>query len=776
MPLKTWLVIPYALTSFIAAALLFSAEPMLGKMALPPLGGTPAVWNTCLLFFQATLLAGYLLAMAASRVGDFARWTVVMVLGLLLTLGYLVQPIALGLESPSREQPAISLLAALIAAAALPLALIAATSPLTQHWFARTDHPRAHDPYFLYAASNAGSLSALLAYPLWIEPNLSLTAQSLIWRQAYAVFAVLLLVCGILAMPRGSTASTGVVDVVGGTPTLRDWLRWIAPAAIPSSWLLGVTTFLTTNLAAMPLLWVIPMAVFLIAFILSFAGSTRPVAWRMSRIFPWAALAVVLVQLAGFVHVVWLPLHLGAFFLGCLVCNVRLAGARPPARYTTSFYLAIAVGGVLGGAFNALAAPAVFNGLAEYPLAVVCGCLVFPGGKADPIGRPWKPIMIPLLLLACTLPLTLGLFHSNESLIGVFLLIAASGLGVYATVKAGEQPIRFALTVGAVLLAGASATDPAGTTLFRSRDFHGIVRVTFDRAANCRRLLHGGTLHGEQNLDPSLRLEPRTYFTRSGPVGDLFRIRRGKPAGDVAVVGLGIGTLAAYAKPGEIWTFYELDPTVVRIARDPAYFTYLAGSQAASQEFVTGDARVRIREAGDRRFSLIVLDAFSADAVPVHLISREAIRLYLSKLAPGGLLAFNITNGYVDFEAVIGLQAEDAGLACRVRRDVRVSPDERKEGKRGSIWAVMGRAEADLRDLAADPRWYPPRTRPRARPWTDDFSDLASYLLIFKRHASEDGRAHEGFQTDGPISRSMGVPPTARTIRPPPLNNRSRIR
>jgi hypothetical protein len=765
--LKTWIVIPYALTSFLAAALLFSAEPMIGKMALPPLGGTPAVWNTCLLFFQGSLLAGYLLAMAAAwadairpsvrpSVGSFGgvgrpapsagsfggdgrpapnitttAWAVLIALGFLLVVGYAVQPISLGLDRPDGKYPAISLLASLVAAAALPLALIAATSPLSQHWFARTDHPRAHDPYFLYAASNAGSLSALLAYPLWIEPNLSLTAQTHIWRQAYAAFAVLLLVCGILAMRRGSTASTDVADA-GESPTLRDWLRWIALAAIPSSWLLGVTTFLTTNLAAMPLLWVIPLAVFLIAFILAFAGSTRPIARRTSRLFPWAALAVVLVQLAGFVHVVWLPLHLGAFFLGCLVCNVGLAGSRPSARYTTSFYLAIALGGVLGGAFNALAAPAVFNGLAEYPLAVVCGCLVFTRVKADPIGSPWRLLMLPSLLLACALPLTLGLFNSNESLIGVFLLVAASGLGVYATVKAGDQPVRFALTVGAILLAGAAATDPAGTTLFRSRDFHGLVRVTFDREANCRRLLHGGTLHGEQSLDPVMRLEPRTYFTRSGPVGDIFRIRRAASAGDVAVVGLGIGTLAAYAEPGENWTFYELDPTVVRIARDPACFSYLAESRAESQEFVTGDARVRIRESTDRQFSLIVLDAFAADAVPVHLISREAIRLYLSKLAPGGLLVFNITNGYVDFEEVIGLQAADAGLACRVRRDVRTSPDERKLGKRGSIWAVMGRAEADLRDLADDPRWRPPRTRPGARPWTDDYSDLASYLLIFR--------------------------------------------
>jgi hypothetical protein len=353
---------------------------------------------------------------------------------------------------------------------------------------------------------------------------------------------------------------------------------------------------------------------------------------------------------------------------------------------------------------------------------------------------------VPVGLLGCTLPLTLGLFDLNQSFFGAALLIVASGLGIFATLRASRRPARFAATLGAILLAGLTTPDPAGTTILRIRDFYGIVRITVDPEANCRRMLHGVTLHGEQSLDPRLRDEPRTYFTRNGPIGEVFKSRPKGSAGNVAIVGLGIGTLAAYALPGERWTFYELDPNVIRIARDPNFFHYLADSRAESTECVAGDARVRIRNAPEHGYALIVLDAFGSDAVPVHLISREAIRLYLSKLAPGGLLVFNITNGYVDLEPVIGLQAADAGLFCRARRDVRVSPEERQLGKLGSIWAVLGRSENDLGEIAGDPRWKRPRVRVGARPWSDDYSDLASYLLIFSRKPVDNALTSHGYR------------------------------
>jgi len=260
-------------------------------------------------------------------------------------------------------------------------------------------------------------------------------------------------------------------------PNRSDWIRWIVLASIPSSWLLGVTTFLTTNIASMPLLWVIPLAIFLLASIFAFSETFRPVAWKLSRLFPWLALAVVLVQIAGFVHAFWLPLHLATFFLGCLVCNLRLARSRPAANFATSFYLAIAIGGVIGGAFNALLAPLIFQGIAEYPLAIFCACLAFPKAKADSEMRPRSmkdlgmQLVVPLSLLVMVLPLVRGLFNLNDSLVGVGLLVMASGLVAYAALKAGERPLRFGLTIGAILLVGLGTTDPAGKSIFRERDF-----------------------------------------------------------------------------------------------------------------------------------------------------------------------------------------------------------------------------------------------------------------------------------------------------------------
>jgi hypothetical protein len=319
---------------------------------------------------------------------------------------------------------------------------------------------------------------------------------------------------------------------------------------------------------------------------------------------------------------------------------------------------------------------------------------------------------------------------------GVLGVMAASGLGLYACVTARRRPARFAMVAGAVLLAGGLSQGPNGRLLQIERNFFGVVRVTEDPERTVHRLFHGSTLHGQQSLDPALRREPSTYFTRSGPIGQVFAAlgpRLDRPGGEVAVVGLGAGTLASYAHPGQRWTFYEIDPAVERIARDPRCFTYLADCPAAALGVVLGDARLKLREAPERAYRLIVLDAFSSDAMPVHLVSREAIRLYRAKLAEGGVLAFNLSNRYLDLGPVMGRQAEDAGLVCRIRADTELRPEERQAGKQPSIWAVMAEAEDALAGLASDPRWRRPALGPGSRPWTDDYSDLARYLRWMPR-------------------------------------------
>jgi hypothetical protein len=735
------LVALFGLTSFLAAALLFSVQPLIGKMVLPVLGGTPAVWTTCLVYFQVMLLGGYLFAHGVKPTEGFESKRVgtpyVSGLALLLAVGYALQPITIGPEvsrSLVRGNPAIILLGVLGVSTALPLLMVSATAPLLQCWFALTPHPRAHDPYFLYAASNAGSLMALLAYPFVIEPALGLSLQSRFWRTGFLVLAILVLVCGLIARRLSQPAANSSTR----TPTTvspRELVWWLVLVFIPSSWLMGVTTYLTTDLAAIPLLWVIPLIIYLLSFILAFARSGAPVVGVTSRLLPYVITPLVLVMSAGFAHAVWIPLHLLAFFVGCVACHGALAKARPTAARASTFYLTIAAGGLLGGVFTAIVAPLVFTRVVEYPLAIILACAVAPGVEMRIQWATFHGWLSDLLLPATVFFLTAILVTNQlglaESSLGAIGMTIASGLGLLACVTARRRPIRFALTVGAVLLASSFSSGVSGRLIHVARSFFGVVRVTIDPDLNVHRLFHGTTLHGQQSLEKALVHEPSTYFTRSGPIGQVFKWlgpRLDQSGSKVAILGLGAGTLATYARPGQKWTFYEIDPMVARIAGDSRYFTYLRDCRAATKDIILGDARLRLREATDASFGLIVLDAFSSDSLPVHLLSREAIRLYRSKLAPGGVLAFNLSNRYLDLDPVLGRQAADAGLACRIGYDLLVSPEEKRAGKQPSIWAVMAESEQELDELASDPRWRAPIQQAASAIWTDDYSDLVSCI------------------------------------------------
>jgi hypothetical protein len=757
--MKSATLILFGLTSFLGAILLFSVEPMIGKMALPLFGGTPAVWNACLVYFQVMLLCGYTLsghvAVSEGVEKRLVSGFYLAALAGLFVLGYLVLPIRLSSDVndslTGEGNPAMVLLGILCRSTALPLFLVSATSPLVQRWFAATGHPRAHDPYFLYAASNAGSLVALLSYPFVIEPNLSLAVQTRVWTMSFLILAISMMACGLIARRlsrsrRAPAINPGpwIGEDVGGSPgdgrpparpNLRIRLRWLVLVFIPSSWLMGVTTYLTTDLAAMPMLWVIPLALYLLSFIIAFAGSSSCLVRLAPRALPILVVPLVLVMTAGFVQAYWMPLHLLTFLVGAVACHGALARLRPPAWHLSTFYVIIAVGGLLGGIFNALIAPVIFSRVVEYPLAVVLACLVAPGMGKLQVPRRWKEWSGDLLLSGIVLLLTAVLTTNQaglaNSFVGVFGVMAASGLGLYACVTANRLPTRFAMVAGAVLAAGGLSQGPSGRLLSIERNFFGMVRVTENREQNLHRLFHGSTLHGQQRLEPSLSREPSTYYARSSPIGQLFVAlgpRLERPGTRVAIVGLGAGTLATYALPVQRWSFYEIDPAMERIARDPRFFTYLRDIEAQSLEVVLGDARLRLRDAPDRAYQLIILDAFSSDSLPVHLITREAIGLYRAKLAPGGVLAFNLSTRYVDLDPVIGRQAEDAGMVCRIEYDTSVSAEERQTGKQPSIWAVMGATDSDLKALASDSRWRLPTLRPHARVWTDDYSDLASYL------------------------------------------------
>lgn len=729
----------HSATAFLASVLLFSIQPMIGKEVLPFLGGAPAVWTACLVFFQASLLGGYAMAHAlAANPRRLVGWSGFLGIAGLLILGVLERPISrLATGGPAlaaAHQPALALLM-LLAGSAIPLIAVSAVSPLLQAWFSTTRHSRAHDPYFLYAASNTGSLLALVAYPFVIEPNWGLAQQERGWRLGFLIVAILIVASGAVAKMAGRIETQEKAPPRENMPrAITTWGRRLLLIFIPSLWLPALTTYLTTDLASIPLFWTLPLALYLLGFIVAFARSGEVAVREATRALPYAAAAWALVMSAGFTHLIWIPLHLFVFFAGTLVCVGGLVRERPPARQATAFYLTLAVGGLMGSLFAALVAPVVFNRVVEYPAAVILGCAVMPGTMS----RPWSRrefsavILPPVLVFALTAVLATNQAGLAESAWGVLGVMIAAGVGFHACVMSRRRPIRFALVLTAVFGASGLAQGPSGRLLHIERGFFGVVRVTEDPQATVHRLFLGSTLHGQQSLDRARSALPSTYFTRSGPIGRLMdalghRIHR--PGAKVAVVGLGAGTLAAYGLAGEHWRFYEIDPLVARIAADPKYFTYLHNSHAMV-ETILGDARLKIAAADDDSYSLIVLDAFSSDATPVHLLTREAIRIYRSKLAPGGVLAFNLTNRYLDLDAIMARQAQDAGLAYRVCYEIEVSAAEKQDGKQPSIWGVMAETEGDLGALAADPSWLKGVPRPKARAWTDDFSDLASYLIL----------------------------------------------
>lgn len=733
----------HSATLLLSAVLLFVVQPMIAKSVLPSLGGSPAVWTTCLAFFQAVLLAGYAYAAALARCLS-PRAQVVVHLLLLTALGAGLnsgrtaasEPLLPSSPPVEMFSPTAWLLSQLVQRDALPLMLVAATAPLLQRWFSLA---RRSDPYFLYAASNMGSLLALLSYPVVIEPSIPLHHQAHVWRIGFAALTAMVAICGIpiwLRPPLPVDSEPAPAAIAG---PLRAWVGWAALAGVPSSLLLGLTQYLTQDVAAVPLLWVLPLALYLLTYVTAFARRPWTRNGGAGRLFPLFLMALGPSLAAGLVRPwwLWLPLHLAAFTVAALACHTTLAERRPPAAHLTAFYLAIALGGAVGGLFNAVLAPWIFDRAAEYPLALVLAALLL-GPTRGPQGgerRAGSDLAFALGLFALIALLARYAAQAVETVLGGLGIVLAAGLLALAAATAGRRPARFALSFGAVVAGCGLWPGRDGETLLRHRDFFGILRVTRDETARCIRLFHGSTLHGEQSLDPERRREPRAYFDRSGPAGDLFAGIQANPSPrQVAVVGLGCGTLAAYAEPGERWTFFELDPAVIPIAGDPRYFTYLAESRADETRIVIGDGRLRLAEESSRAFDAILLDAFGSDAVPVHLLTREALGIYRTRLRRGGWLAFNLSNRYLDLEPVVAALAASEGLVCRIRADLDVSRRETAAtGKQPTIWAVMAEPDTALGPLDASPCWRPARARNDLPAWTDESSNLFRSLVLGRR-------------------------------------------
>jgi hypothetical protein len=772
----------FATTMFVSALLLFWVQPMIAKMLLPLLGGTPTVWNTCMVFFQSLLLAGYAYSHFLTQRLSLRAQTMVHSAVLLATFAAL--PIALSeramASAPWQSHPFVWLVQQLFLVVALPFLTVSTTSPLLQHWFSRTRHRAAADPYFLYAASNLGSLLALLGYPLVIEPVFRLREQSQLWTWIYAGFVLLFAGCAWLTLrsqPSGQPAlQPGEASPAGKSAALSDaaisWARrgrWVLWAFIPSSLMLGVTTYLTTDIASIPLLWVIPLALYLLTFVFVFARRLVIPASAVHRALPIAAIALTFLILTDVKNPAWvlIVLHLSFFFVAAMVSHGRLANDRPASRQLTEFYLWLSVGGVLGGLFNALLSPVVFRTVVEYPLMMVLACLVRPASAlaTQSGGAGFQPVAPGILpgaeSGAGSLEGRLEARPTTESLFsGRFWrdTLLASGVGVVAGLLAifvprlslqpyqlwvfvifgvplilcyffAKNPVRFALGLGAVMAGANCYTAVHGRTLHTERNFFGALRVTLDPAGRFHRFYHGTTVHGIQSLDLARKLEPLAYYHRTGPFGQAIeKLGTNYAHRPVAVIGLGAGASICYAQPGQSWTFYEIDPAVIRVARDTSYFTFLRDATNIAVAYKLGDARLRLREAPPAHYGLILSDAFSSDVPPLHLLTREAMQLYLSKLAPDGLVVFNISSRYLDFRPVLGNIAAACGLSALSFDESAVATSDQMEGKYASHWAVLARRPELLGDLRKDGRWRPLRPDPAHNVWTDDYYNL---LAIF---------------------------------------------
>jgi hypothetical protein len=734
----------FCLTLACSALLLFLVQPMVGKTFLPALGGTPQVWNTCMVFFQAMLFLGYLHAHGTARLVGLPTQMAVH----LCLVGAAVLMLPVGISSarllaPDALQPVTWLMSTLLVSLGVPVFVLSSTAPLVQKWFAHTDHRSARDPYFLYAASNAGSLIALLAYPLAVEPATGLPHQWWIWNIGFVVLAAGLVGCAWLSRRRFSLSASAEerpIAVKEVSAALR--IRWLALSFAPSSLLLGVTNFITTDLAPVPLLWVVPLALYLLTFILAFASRPPVPPVFNIRLQGWLVVITVTLALvpslaANFIKST-ASLHLLLFFVTALVCHQELVRLRPAAGRLTEFYLWLSLGGLLGGIFSALLAPLLFDSLIEYPLALALACALRRTDSAssrdsERIRARVFDVVAPIVLFALVanaLDIRAWLTDAPRWAVMAGLLFGSLGAAM-ALLAFTERPLRLGLAVLLIMplpmMQGSVTRSSLGELELAQRSFFGLYRVYRDDRTGTRTFVHGSTLHGTQSIDPARARELGSYYHADGAFAELFRAvadrTQERPA---AIVGLGVGVLGCYGAPTSPWTFYEIDPLVEQIARDPRYFTLLQQC-APKAQVIIGDARLAMRDIPPRTLGLIVIDAFTSDAIPSHLLTREALAMYVSKLAPDGLLALHISNRHLRLAPVVGNLAKDLGLVGRLRRAGMPSQSAPRSAQ-GAELAVLAASESGLGAIAHDPLWQPLPLDADSAVWTDGHINILRAL------------------------------------------------
>jgi spermidine synthase len=720
----------YTAAVFLSALLLFGVQPMFTRMVLPRLGGSPSVWSIAMVFFQSMLLAGYAYAHWLSA----ARRRLVPVLVHLALLGAagltLPLSIAQGWGEPPAAGTAFWLLGLFTVSIGLPFFALAANNPLLQTWFVRTGHYDGKDPYFLYAASNVGSFLALLSYPIFLEPIFTVREQTRLWSGGFFLLAALIGGCAYLLLR--SPAGAGLAEETSAAAPKPNWRmigRWIFLSAVPSGLLVAVTAHISTDVAAVPLLWVMPLSLYLLTWVLVFARQPPLSQPLMLRLQPFAIAAIVVLLLYGgrgtlFVN---LTAHLLAFFVIAMACHGELARHRPPAAHLTAFYVSLSFGGMLGGLFCGLVAPYTFSWIAEYPILAVLAVLCRPlsAMRRRPIERWFWPAA-GLIALALVVPALFGVHATG--IMGPLHIAAVLALAAASLVLL-RDPLKSAAAVAlAFVVIHIYPPDRPGETV---RSFFGVNKIYETADRRFRVLAHGSTIHGAQRLvsedgaPVTGSPEPLVYYNRKSAMAaviEAVRARKQAPI-RVAAIGLGAGSLACYIKPGDIWRFFEIDPTVIAIARDPKFFNFIS-SCAPDLPIVLGDARLTLAKEPDHSFDLVIVDAYSSDAIPVHLATREAMAIYKAKLAPHGVVTMHISNRHLELQSVVAGIAAANGLKTWVWRN----PDDRDDANnfisKSEVVIAAEQAE-DIGTLAEAKTWAPTMPIAGSRTWTDDYSNIA---------------------------------------------------
>lgn len=724
----------YTAAIFVSALLLFSVQPLFTKMVLPRLGGSPAVWSVAMVFFQSLLLGGYAYAHFLMQLRN--RTLPVAIHLVLLAVAMLTLPLSIssGWGDPPTSGYAFWLLGLFAVSIGLPFFALAANNPLLQAWFVRTGHPNGPDPYFLYASSNIGSFLALLSYPVLLEPVFTLRTQNLIWTGGYGLLIVLIASCGVLLLRAPANAAALNMPAEDTEAPAPSWIlraRWIFLAAVPSGLLIAVTAHISTDVAAAPLLWVLPLSLYLLTWVLVF--QSRPLLPHkfMLMLQPLAIMGVILLLAIGIDQNLLLTLggHQLCFFIIAMACHGELARTRPAAKYLTGFYVALSFGGMVGGLFAGLIAPFTFSWVAEYPILVALAVLCRPPAEERwPKWSRWFWLLLAIIAVALIAPsYSSGKIFTWLETNRVYVVGAVAVVSMILAIllKADRWKLAAVVTLALVLIRMYPSDDGRVETV---RSFFGVHKIVVTPNGQYHVLMHGTTIHGAEKFrnddgtPVTGRPEPITYYHRDGGIGQAItaiRERKGAPL-RVAVIGLGSGTLVCAAEPGEDWKFFEIDQTMVDTARDPKYFTYIQSCQP-DLEPVIGDARLTFAREPDGVYDLIIVDAYSSDAIPIHLATEEAMEIYKSKLAPHGAVVMHVSNRHLELSSVVVGIADANDMKSWV-----YSEDSGRDNEYIFSTSVVASArdEADVGKLASSGQWAMTEAEDDQRVWTDDYSNV----------------------------------------------------